>query len=105
MEALLRLFIQSCTNSGNIDMQKVEKLNSTIQKGIDILENGKTKESIAEYMEIHQQSRDIMKELYPSIINIAEKACKNDEIYHIFKNAIDDFLPYQMLYLSIRSGN
>ena len=46
-----------------------------------------------------------METMLPDINLYITQSSEEDEMFHLFKNITDDFLPYLMLYKAIRSGD
>ena len=107
-EALVRLFLESFISSEFIEETQA---NDLISRFKDVVFHLCKPEGITQgdALEFYEEFRSCEKELdiilKSNIEKYEQKSANDDEMFHLFRNFMEDFQPYYMMYIAIRSGN
>ena len=107
-EALLRHFLKALISSELISENLASELKSTFKNAVFsvLAKDSITKEDAMAFHNAFTACMNTVRIIHQThICKFKVNSIKDDEIFHLFQNFMDDFLPYYMMYIAIRSGN
>ena len=107
LSTLIREFVEKFIQSSPPDChQTIKALTEQCEKTVDCIRNEKlSQECIDNFLTELKSMRTIFKKLSNHLSDFEKNVCANDDLFALFFDITEDFLPYYSTYITIRLSN